>query len=137
MYEIIEFEKLRFFTYCEDETSFNKVKGSPFIRVGDIVLYNDESYIYCANGEFTKVGKADKWDTISFFHRYNIGDIINIAEIGGEAKVIDIQVHYKDYTAFYVLDISGKVMKVQVVAIDMMAMKPEDTPLSVLTFGAG
>lgn len=123
---------LRFFAECKTEEEFNEVCSNPFIKAGNIVLYDNKAYIYTINDELLLASSKDSFDKLEFFHRYNIGDTLDVQ--GVKVVVIDYQVHFLNKKAFYVLKKvdTGEVMKVEVLLIDSLTATDDDTPCSIL-----
>ena len=124
---------IRFFAKVDSEEELKELSHNPFIRTGDIVLCNEEAYGFTVSGEFMKVSCKEDFTTVSFFHRFNIGDKVKLEtpiKID-EAEVTDFHIHYKDREAFYVLKSQGKVFKVSVFEVDIQSVEDDnDTPLS-------
>ena len=126
----------RYLNSVSTEEEFERLKSNPFIRTGDIVLYNGISYVYSAERkDFTEVSLHEEHhEVVDFFHRFVIGDKIQLkSPTEMEVEVIDYQYHCKDSVPYYVLKSENKVFKMQVFEVDIMTLKDDnDTPLSSL-----
>lgn len=126
----------RYFNTVYTEEEFEKLKANPFIRTGDIVLYNHISYMYDAERrDFTEVSLHDEHCTaVDFFHRFVIGDKIQLkSPVEMEVEVLDYQYHCKAGIPYYVLRHGDQVFKMLVFEVDAQSLKDDnDTPLSSL-----
>lgn len=126
----------RYFNPVSTEEEFEGLKSNPFIRTGDIVLYNGISYVYSAEGkDFTEVSSHEEHhEVVDFFHRFVIGDKIQLkSPTEMEVEVIDYQYHCKDGIPYYVLKSENKIFKMQVFEVDVQSLKDDnDTLLSSL-----
>ena len=132
----IQVPSLRYFNSVSTEEEFEGLKSNPFIRTGDIVLYNGISYVYSdERKDFTEVSLHEEYhEVVDFFHRFVIGDKIQLkSPTEMEVEVIDYQYHCKDGVPYYVLKSGNKVFKMQVFEVDIQTLKDDnDTPLSSL-----
>lgn len=140
--------QLRFFNSANNEKEFKECLNSPFIRCGDIILYDKKAYIVTITGEAMIVSYMDNITEMSFFHRYNIGDKIRIyspAESDPskqvEGTIVDYHYHFTENTCYYVVQLEDKsIVKVRSAEADLTSTqidKTIDTPLSVLTYSLG
>lgn len=121
----------RYFTTVTTEEEFNKLCKSPFIKVGNIVLYNDDAYVLNSEKKLVKFSEHEFMDKVQFFHRLNIGDKVQLKEPNIECEVIDFHYHFLSKESYYVMKTNdGKAFKVRVPEIDIQVDECS-TPLSL------